>query len=214
MKHITFHFDFISPYAYLAFEKLPEALKGLSYEVDYRPVLFAAFLKHHGQLGPAEIPPKRDWTYRQVLWLAHAHGIPLQLPAAHPFNPLGALRLALACGQDGKVNRYVAETVFRHVWRGGADAADPLRLEALRAQLQPRRDPAGEEVKSELKANTDAALARGLFGVPSCEVDGKVFWGFDGLPVLREYLQGNAWFASGAWERAAAVPTGKTRGSP
>jgi 2-hydroxychromene-2-carboxylate isomerase len=214
MKHVTFHFDFISPYAYLAFEKLPEALKGLSYEVDYRPVLFAAFLKHHGQLGPAEIAPKRDWTYRQVLWLAHAHGIPLQLPAAHPFNPLGALRLALACGQDGKVNRYVAETVFRHVWRGGADAADPLRLESLRAQLQPRRDPAGQEVKSELKANTDAAIARGLFGVPACEVDGKVFWGFDGLPVLREYLQGNAWFASGAWESAAALPTGKTRGSP
>ena len=72
MKTITFHFDFISPFAYLAFEKLPEALKGLSYRVDYRPVLFAGLLKHHGQLGPAEIPPKRDWTYRQVLWLAHA----------------------------------------------------------------------------------------------------------------------------------------------
>ena len=78
----------------------------------YRPVLFAGLLKHHGQLGPAEIAPKRDWTYRQVLWLAHAHGIPLQMPAAHPFNPLALLRLALACGQDGRANRYVAETVF------------------------------------------------------------------------------------------------------
>ena len=211
MKHITFHFDFLSPFAYLAFEKLPEALKGLSYQVEYRPVLFAGFLKHHGQLGPAEIPPKRDWTYRQVLWLAHAHGIPLQMPAAHPFNPLGVLRLALACGHDGLVNRHVAETVFRHVWRGGADAADPQRLEDLRAQLQPQRDPASEEVKAELKANTDAAIAKGLFGVPTCEVDGRLFWGFDGLPMLRAYLEGNAWFASGAWEAAAVVPTGKTR---
>ncbi|GAB3645718.1 2-hydroxychromene-2-carboxylate isomerase [Ramlibacter alkalitolerans] len=211
MKHITFHFDFISPYAYLAFEKLPEALKGLSYRVDYRPVLFAAMLKHHGQLGPAEIAPKRDWTYRQVLWLAHAHGIPLQLPAAHPFNPLGALRLALACGQDGLVNRYVAETVFRHVWRGGADAADAQRLAELRALLQPPRDPADEAVKAELKANTEAAIARGLFGVPTCEVDGRVFWGFDALPMLREYLEGNAWFAGGAWEQAADLPTGQTR---
>jgi len=211
MKHITFHFDFISPYAYLAFEKLPEALKGLSYEVDYRPVLFAAFLKHHGQLGPAEIAPKRDWTYRQVLWLAHANGIPMQMPAAHPFHPLGALRLALACGSEGRVNRYVAETVFRHVWRGGADAADPARLEALRAQLQPQRDPAGEAVKAELKANTDAAIVRGLFGVPAYEVDGKLFWGFDGLALLRAYLDGDPWFASGAWEQAAAVATGKTR---
>ena len=211
MKHITFWFDFISPYAYLAFEKLPDALKGLGYEVEYRPVLFAAFLKHHGQLGPAEIAPKRDWTYRQVLWLAHAHGIPMQMPAAHPFNPLGALRLALACGSEGRVNRYVAETVFRHVWRGGADAADAQRLAQLRAELQPQRDPESADVKAELKANTDAAIARGLFGVPTMEVEGRLFWGFDGLPMLREYLQGNAWFASGAWEAAAAVPAGKTR---
>ncbi|NNU44300.1 2-hydroxychromene-2-carboxylate isomerase [Ramlibacter montanisoli] len=211
MKHITFWFDFISPYAYLAFEKLPEALKGLGYEVEYRPVLFAGFLKHHGQLGPAEIAPKRDWTYRQVLWLAHAHGIPLQMPAAHPFNPLGALRLALACGSEGRVNRYVAESVFRHVWRGGADAADAQRLAQLRAELQPQRDPDSAEVKAELKANTDAAIARGLFGVPTMEVDGRLFWGFDGLPMLREYLEGHAWFASGAWEAAAGVPAGKTR---
>lgn len=213
MKHITFHFDFISPYAYLAFEKLPEALKGLSWRIDLRPVLFAGLLKHHGQLGPAEIASKRDWTYRQVLWLAHAHGIPMQLPAAHPFNPLGVLRLALACGQDGLVNRHVAETVFRHVWRGGADAADAQRLAELQGLLQPQRDASSAEVKAELKANTDAAIARGVFGVPTLEVDGRLFWGFDALPMLREYLEGNAWFASGAWEQAGALPTGKTRTS-
>src|SRR4051812_15201901 len=122
MKHITFHLDFISPYAYLAFEKLPEALKGLSYEVDYRPVLFAGLLKQHGQLGPAEIAPKREWTYRQVMWLGRTHSISIDMPAAHPFKPLPLLRLALACGERGLINRYVAETVFRHVWRGGADA--------------------------------------------------------------------------------------------
>ncbi|MCG2591428.1 2-hydroxychromene-2-carboxylate isomerase [Ramlibacter sp. XY19] len=207
MKHITFYLDFISPYAYLAFEQLPEALKGLSYSVDYKPVLFAAFLKQHGQLGPAEIAPKRDWTYRQVAWLAHAHGIPMDLPAAHPFNPIALLRLAVACG----ANRYVCETIFRHVWRGGADAADAGRLETLQALLQPKRDLASDEVKAELKANTDDALARGLFGVPTCEVDGKLFWGFDGLPMLRAYLEGNAWFDAGNWEAAAKVPAGVTR---
>jgi 2-hydroxychromene-2-carboxylate isomerase len=207
MKHITFYLDFISPYAYLAFEQLPEALKGLSYRVDYKPVLFAAFLKHHGQLGPAEIAPKRDWTYRQVLWLAHAHGIPMELPAAHPFNPITLLRLAVACG----ANRHVCETIFRHVWRGGAEAADVSRLESLQTLLQPKRDLASDAVKAELKANTDEAIARGLFGVPTCEVDGKLFWGFDGLPMLRAYLEGNEWFGSGAWERAQGLPTGVTR---
>lgn len=71
MKTITCYIDFISPYAYLAFEALPKTLANSpSYQVVYKPVLFAALLKHHGQLGPAEIAGKREWTYRQVLWQA------------------------------------------------------------------------------------------------------------------------------------------------
>lgn len=211
MKQITFYLDFISPYAYLAFEQLPQALQGLSYSVDYKPLLFAGLLKHHGQLGPAEIRPKRDWTYRQVLWLAARHGIDLQMPQAHPFNPLPLLRLALACGNAGKINRFVAETVFRHVWRGGADAGDGSRLAGLMQILAPVRDPASDEVKDELKANAEEAIALGLFGVPSMVVDGKLFWGFDALPMLREFIEGGAWFASGAWEQVAAVPAGVQR---
>ena len=210
MKHITFWLDFISPYAYLAFEQLPQALQGLSYSVDYQPLLFAGLLKHHGQLGPAEIAPKRDWTYRQVLWLGHRHGIPLQMPAAHPFNPLALLRLALACGADGKANRHVCETVFRHVWCGGADASDTIRLAALRQSLNPSRDPAGDDVKAELKANTGQAIVRGLFGVPTLAVDDKLFWGFDALPMLRAYLQGDSWFSSRAWDTAQQLPSGVT----
>lgn len=211
MKPIIFYFDFISPYAYLAFEKLPQALLGLTYSVDYRPVLFAGFLKEHGQLGPAEIAPKRDWTYRQVLWNAHVNGVPMRMPAAHPFNPLPLLRLALACGEKGLVNRYVAETIFRHVWRDGGDPVAAARLEALTRSLNPKRDPAGDEVKSELKSNTDAAIARGLFGVPTMAVDDKLFWGFDALPMLRAYLEGDAWFASGEWEDVAHLPAAAGR---
>jgi 2-hydroxychromene-2-carboxylate isomerase len=218
MKHITFYLDFISPYACLAFEELPRALEGLGYSVDYKPLLFAALLKQHGQLGPAEIAPKRDWTYRQVTWLAHRHGIDLQMPASHPFNPLPLLRLALACRTDapagqppGTANRFVCETIFRHVWRGGADATDPQRLDTLRQTLAPARDPGGDEVKAELKANADEALALGLFGVPTMAVDGKLFWGFDALPMLRAYLQGDPWFSGGAWERAADRPAAVQR---
>ena len=206
MKHITFHLDFISPYAYLAFEKLPHALEGLSYSVDYRPVLFAGLLKHHGQLGPAEIAGKRDWTYRQVLWQAHSHGVEMKMPAAHPFNPLALLRLAVACGDGGLANRHVCETIFRHVWRGGADAIDPQRMQSLVQSLAPKRDTASDEVKAELKANTELAIREGLFGVPTCVVDGRHFWGFDALPMLRAYLEGHAWFDSGDWEAAARLP--------
>lgn len=213
MKRITFWFDPVSPFASLAFEHLPQALQGLSYAVDYKPVLLPALLQHHGQLGPAEIAPKRDWTYRQVLWLAQRHGLALDLPAAHPFNPLPLLRLALACGDDGLVNRHVAEAVLRHVWRGGADAADPQRLADLAARLQPRHDPAGEAVKARLRANTEEAIAAGLFGVPAFTVDGQVFWGFDALPMLRAWIEGDAWFQGAGWTASRKVPVGVARQS-
>ncbi|MGZ5182037.1 MAG: 2-hydroxychromene-2-carboxylate isomerase [Ramlibacter sp.] len=210
MKRITFHLDFISPYAYLAFEALPQALEGLSYAVEYQPLLFAGLLRHHGQLGPAEIPGKREWTYRQVLWQAHVHGIPMQMPAAHPFNPLALLRLALACGP----NRHVCETIFRHVWQGGADAADTARLQQLQQALAPPRDPASDEVKNALREATAQAVAQGLFGVPTFAVDDKLFWGFDALPMLRAYLQGDPWFDA-HWNsaaQAAATPVRPARG--
>ena len=214
MKDITCYFDFISPYAYLAFEALPGALMGASYSVRYTPVLFAGFLKHHGQLGPAEIAPKRDWTYRQVLWLAHSHSIALQMPASHPFNPLALLRLALACSPEatpGMPSRYVCETIFRHVWRGGAEAVDAQRLQALTMQLAPPRDPDSETVKAQLKANTDQAIAQGVFGVPAFTVDDKLFWGLDALPMLREYLLGKAWFDGPDWNSVGAISSGVGR---
>lgn len=216
MKHITFYLDFISPYAYLAFEQLPEALEGLSYSVSYKPILFAALLKHHGQLGPAEIAPKRDWTYRQVLWLAQNRGVPMQMPQSHPFNPLALLRLAAACstGADsGTPNRYVCEILFRHVWQGGADAADAQRLQALTAQLKQQLHLQPEAAKAQLKANTDEAIASGIFGVPAFEVDGKIFWGFDALPMLRDYLKGSAWFAGEEWNGVSKVSVGIARKS-
>ena len=211
MKTIHFYLDFISPYAWLAFDALPKALQGISHRVVHKPVLFAAMLKHHGQLGPAEIPDKRDWTYRQVLWLAHQQGTALQLPAMHPFNPLGLLRLATACDADGEPNRFVCETVFRHVWCTGEHAADPARLSSLAAQLAPAREPTDPAVKQALQAHTDEAIALGVFGVPSFVVDDKVFWGQDALPMLAAYLRGDPWFEGPAWQAAAKCQVGIRR---
>jgi 2-hydroxychromene-2-carboxylate isomerase len=207
MQRVTFWLDFISPYAHLAFERLPQALQGCSYEVDYRPVLFAGLLQHHAHKGPAEIEPKRAWTFRQVHWLAAQHGITLDTPLRHPFNPLPLLRMALACGP----NRRVVETIFHHVWHGGADAADPDRLAALQAALAPALDPIAPEVKAELKANTDEAIARGVFGVPSFGLGERVFWGLDALPMLAGALRGDAWFDGPAWDREGAPRAGVVR---
>lgn len=199
LPQITFYLDFISPYTHLAFEKLPDALMGLSYSVTYRPVLLGALLRHHQLLGPAEVPAKRAWTYRHVQWLGQQHEVTLQMPALHPFAPLPLLRLAIACAAGGDPNRYVCETLLRHVWHGGADANDPGRLQALREQLNPPLAPEDEAVKARLRANTDEAIAAGVFGVPSFVVDGRMFWGLDSLPMLRRYLEGDPWFDGPGW---------------
>ena len=211
MKTIHFYTDFISPYAWLGFDALPRALEGISHRVVHKPVLFAAMLKHHGQLGPAEIPSKRDWTYRQVLWLARQQGTPLQLPAMHPFNPLGLLRLATACDTDGTPSRYVCEKIFRHVWCHGQDAADPERLAALTAELAPALDPSSAQVKQALQTHAQEAIEQGVFGVPSWVVDGRVFWGQDALPMLRAYLLGDAWFDGPDWQAPALCGVGVKR---
>lgn len=211
MKQITFYFDVISPYAYLAFEHMPQALQGISYQVTYQPVLFAGVLKHHGQLGPAEIPPKRVWTYRQVQWLANQLEINMQTPAAHPFNPLALLRLAVACGTGGQPNRYVVETLFRHVWCSGKDAEDPLRTTALTESLKPLLDPNSAEVKALLKAFTESAIQAGVFGVPTFKVDDKLFFGLDSLAMLVAYLKKDVWFENTKWDEHALLPQGTTR---
>lgn len=230
MTPITFWFDPISPYAHLAFEHLPQALEGHSVVVDYKPVLFAALLKHHSHKGPAEIEPKRQWTFRQVAWQGRSLGIRIETPAQHPFNPLPLLRLLLAAAQprDGQPqaqaepsllpqtarpafalpNRAQVERVFHHVWHGGADPLAPVRLDALAADLglSGQTDAQRPEVRDALRQLTDEALSLGIFGVPTFECKGRLFWGLDALPMLRAMLEGDSWFEDGWKEAARPVP--------
>lgn len=210
MHDITFHLDFVSPYSWLAFHRLPEALQGLSLRVRYKPVLLGALLQQVGNMGPAAIAPKRAWIARHASWLGRSLGCGLDYPPQFPFNSIPLLRLALAHSEDGYVNRYTAGTVLRHVWLGGQDPLAPERVElltqALAEQWQPEGD-ASAHAKALLRANTDAAAARGVFGVPMFEVGGKLFWGLDSLPMLRAYLEGDAWFAGPEWDGAAQRPS-------
>jgi len=192
MQRVVFDFDIVSPYAYLAFERLPQALEGISHRVTYQPLLFAGLLKAWGTPAPVDLPPKREWIFRQCAWIAAQDGVPFARPVNHPFNPLALLRLALACTPAGESpSRLVVERVMRHAWaRDGGDPNEVAGLAELVRTMSPQRDPAGPEVKAELQAITARAVGQGVFGVPSFRLDdGEVFWGQDSLAMLAHRLR-------------------------
>ncbi len=203
---LRWYFDVISPYAYLCFKRLPELAEAA--EIEYVPVLFAGLLKAWDMKGPAELPEKRIHTYRHSVWVARQRGIKFVMPPRHPFNPLSALRLIIARGvQEPDIAR-----TFDFIWTEGRDPE--LEFEALAAALG-ETDAAGRiaqpTVKSVLVENTEQALARGLWGVPTFEVGGELFWGEDTVDWVRAFLADPTLLQSPDFQRADATQAGIVR---
>ena len=204
------YFDVVSPFAYLQLQRLGALRERLA--ITPRPIVFGAVLAHHGQLGPAEVPAKREFTYRTVQWRAGRDGIALRFPPAHPFNPLAALRLAVACGSSWPA----IEAIFAHVWTHGhaGDSADALREVAGTLGITDVEAAIGTAaVKEELRANTEHAIAAGVFGVPTLVIDGMLFWGDDAMAMIEDHLADRTRFATGEYARLAMLPVGITRRS-
>jgi 2-hydroxychromene-2-carboxylate isomerase len=200
-------FDVISPFAYLQWVRLrrdhPQVL------LRPRPLLFGALLQHHGQLGPAEIPGKRAFTYRFVAWEARRLGIVLRFPPAHPFNPLIAMRLILACDDATAAT----DAVFAHIWRDGQAADSAAALAGVAASLgipDVEAAVARDDVKTALRGNTEQAIARGVFGVPTLCIGDALFWGNDATPMALDYIAEPAAFAH-EFDAVAALPVGIVR---
>lgn len=184
----TWYFDIISPFAYLQLQRLPE-IRAYS-EVKPVPIALGAVLAHCGQLGPAEIPAKRDFAYRFIDFQARSLGHPIRFPPTHPFNPLPALRL-LSAVPDAQLWTAI-EAVFQHIWRDGlagdsaeslAAVADALGIEDLAALIE------APETKAKLKANTEQAIALGVFGVPTLHIRSELFWGADATDYALAFLK-------------------------
>lgn len=208
MPSADWYFDFVSPFAYLQCERLPRLEQSL--RIRYRPVLFAGLLQAHDQKGPAEIPAKRRFTYRHVVWQARRLSIPLKFPAAHPFNPLPLLRLAIVadCAPDA------VRKIFRFVWRDGRLGDLPIEWAELKADLgiaDAEARIAAREVKEELRRNTDEAIARGVFGVPTLVVGEELFWGVDATEMAAEFVAAGCRYTDPEMARVAALPQAAAR---
>lgn len=206
MRAAIWYFDVVSPFAYICLHRLKEL--PMEVTIEYRPVLFAGLLNHWGQKGPAELPSKRRYTYRWSHWWARSLSIPLRYPAAHPFNPLHHLRLAIACASKPEA----VKTIFDSVWTTGADASDPARFAVLLKELSLKvEDLEQPEIKNKLRANTEEAAQRGVFGVPTFEVDGELFWGADSIDFLKDFLQNPSAIKNREMRRLDELPVAAAR---
>ena len=208
MKTLDFYFDIISPFAYFAFKKLGELPDTV--EVQLKPVLFAGLLNHWESKGPAEIAPKRIFTYQYSHWYALHNGIGFKCPPAHPFNPLPGLRLIIAAG----CTQNAADQVFSFVWEHGNSFDDHAAWQALTTRLgihDAESALKSPRVKEILRDNTSAATTRGVFGVPSYVIDERVFWGVDSLPMVIDYLNDPSIMTSGEMQRIADLPVAASR---
>jgi len=205
---VSWVFDVISPFSYLAFPRLRELPS--SVELQVVPVLFAALLDHFGQRGPAEIPSKRRFTYRFVLWRARRLGMALRMPPAHPFNPLAALRLIIAAGSTTAA----AGTVLQAVFAEGRDVTDQAVIADLARQLavaDPQTALADPAIKQRLRDNTQWACSRGVFGVPTLVIGEELFWGHDAIDMAFDYLSEPQAFANPDMRAIDTLPIAAAR---
>jgi 2-hydroxychromene-2-carboxylate isomerase len=188
---IKFYFDFLSPYAYLAWTQIHPLAAKYNRKVEPTPILFAALLDKWGHKGPAEIPPKRTYIFKDVLRTAMVLGVKASPPPAHPFNPLLALRCC-ALLDDLDERKRAVDALYTEVWGGGRGVTDPevvaSALGVNGASLVQRAS--SDEAKQRVRDNTDGAIKAGVFGVPTMIVDGELFWGYDSFGHLERFLKG------------------------
>jgi 2-hydroxychromene-2-carboxylate isomerase len=205
---VDWWFDYISPFAYLAFEQLERLPPEV--EVSFRPTLFAGLLKAWDHKGPAEIEPKRIFTYQHSQWLANKLGVPLVYPRAHPFNPLPYLRLSLALDCE----RSVIARIFRSIWSTGAEIGSEAHIAQLQADLGIAAigplvdDPS---VKARLRENVEEAVSRGVFGVPTITSAEHLFWGLDAIDFFLDYVRDPSLMTEGSIGRAGRTRVGQHR---
>lgn len=189
---VRFHFDFISPYSYLALARAESFAESHDIEWEVRPVFYAAILEATGLVGPAEQPVKRQYTAHDIIRSADLIGAPMIGPPAHPFNPLMALRTVCLYQDDSRALQLAVELASLCWGQGRPLTEYGVIKEALEVigfettDLATRINAA--TTKAQLKSNTAEALAAGVFGVPTFLWQGEIFWGHDRMNHLSDRL--------------------------
>ncbi|MEM5471081.1 2-hydroxychromene-2-carboxylate isomerase [Hoeflea sp. AS60] len=210
LRTIEFHYDLISPFAHVALARLGELPADIS--VRPVPVLLGAVLRHWGQLGPAEISAKRLHTYRQSVFAGKQYGVDVRFPPRHPFNSLKAMRLMAGAEPDLATVQRAFDFVFRDGRAPDTDEELAAFAEAVGIPVDLASD---DSAKATLRTNTEQAIARGVFGVPSfvCTSGSghEVFWGVDSLDMMLAWLGDETLFDNDPYRHLDDVSIGIER---
>lgn len=194
-KEVDFYFDVGSPAAYIAWTQMPRLARETGATVHYKPMLLGGVFHATGNRSPTEVAAKSAWMMQDLGRFAQRHGVPFRHNPHFPINTLTLMRgaLGLQMRQPEKLLPY-GDAMFRAIWVEGRNMNDPA--EAGRALQEAGFEPQAllalaqdAEVKENLKAVTQAAVARGVFGAPTFFVGSQMFWGQDRLDFVKEALQ-------------------------
>ncbi|MEL6347111.1 MAG: 2-hydroxychromene-2-carboxylate isomerase [Myxococcota bacterium] len=210
---LMFYFDFISPYAYIAWTQIHALADRHGVSVVPVPILFAAMLNANDTRGPAEIPAKRIYTFYDVARTAAHLRLPLQAPPAHPFNPLMALRVA-SLEMDDETRMALISALYEATWAESRGVTDPEIVEHVAASVGVKDAVARAKAptaKQRLRDATAEAMQRGVFGVPTMMVRGELFWGYDSFPNLERFLSGAVTIDQAMVEQWRTLPASAQR---
>ena len=186
---VTFFFDIHSPWSYLASTLIGPLARRHRVPILWRPIHLANLMDRIGGMRPLDQNPARVAWYRQDLAGRMAqHGLAYDPHPDYPLRPSRALRACVYAAERGCADAFV-RTVMRGYWSEKRDISELAVLQAMadEAGLGPRAVAdvvADERYKAAVVANTDDAIARGVFGVPSFILDGKLFFGSDRMDQL------------------------------
>lgn len=193
-KTVDFYFDFGSPAAYLAWTQLPKICADTGAQLSWKPMLLGGVFQATGNRAPMTVPLKGSYLFVDLARFARRYGVPLKFNPNFPINTLTLMRAAagLQMRGDARFEDYCA-AMFRAIWVDAQNMNDPAVVAAVltSAGFEPQALLAlssEQAVKDELKAVTEAAVQRGVFGAPTFFVADQMFWGQDRLDFVREAL--------------------------
>ena len=193
-KTLEFHFDFGSPTSYLAYTQLPRIARETGATLVWQPMLLGGVFKATGNASPVSVPAKGRWMGEDISRWARRWGVAFVFNPHFPINTLTLMRgaVGLQLRQPADFQRY-ADAVFHAMWVAPRNLGDAAELAAVLSAAGFDAAAfatlvADAEVKAKLVANTEASVARGVFGAPTCFVGEQMFFGQDRLDFVQQAL--------------------------